>query len=133
MTAAFRFDVWEEKLRPEAGIPFFQNIISQVFIGAALLFNAVAWALPLVFVSRERDIVILHYNVYFGVDLVGFYWQLLIPAALGLVFLAAHVALSAFLYNRAKDRVAAYLLLLGAAFVEFSVAVAAGALSLVNY
>lgn len=131
--AAFRFDAWEEKLQKEAGIPFFQNVISQVFIGAALLFNIVAWALPIAFVSREREIVILHYNVYFGVDLVGAYWQLLLAPALGLLFFGANLALAAYLYNRAKERAGAYALLLGAGFVQFAVAVASGALSLVNY
>lgn len=73
------------------------------FIGAAALL-AMLWAfllwrgLPL----RVNAFIPLHYNIYFGVDLIGPWYGIFSPAALGTVAFLLNGLLLLFLYERRR-------------------------------
>ncbi|MFH1426593.1 MAG: hypothetical protein ABIG66_04175 [Candidatus Kerfeldbacteria bacterium] len=51
--------------------------VSAVLLAVALVLNAGAWAVILWKLPYTSDPVFLHYNIYFGIDLTGSWYELL--------------------------------------------------------
>lgn len=111
---------------------FFRNTIVRTLLSVAFLMNVATWLVLLFAVSPKRGTVILHYNVYLGVDMVGPYGQVFLVPAIGLLFLVVNGFLAAFLYN-SWERIAAYMLLLAGTMIEFGVLIASISVALVNF
>lgn len=130
---ANRLKAWSEKvISDQKGATFFENMIVRFSLTGAIFFNVVAWVLIGIFISSDQLAVILHYNVYFGVDLIGDGVQAYLLPAAGLTLGAVNVGLARWFY-RYRERIGAYLLLLGVLMIEFGVALASGSVALVNY
>lgn len=95
------------------GIPFFGNSIVRSLLLIQVVL-AVALVVFLALFLRPSDaLTVLHYNVYFGVDLLGAWWQLSILPGVALLFVFMNLMLSYRFYAIQHERIAAYLLLLG--------------------
>jgi hypothetical protein len=116
----------------DVGKSFFENTIVRFSLLAGVLLNLSAWVLLGLFIRPERSVVILHYNVYFGVDVIGVWQQAYLLPAIGLLLFGLDVFLAGWFYGK-KERVASYVLLLASIMVELGVAVASGGIVLVNY
>lgn len=128
-----RLRSWSEKVTSEQkGATFFENMIVRFSLTGALLFQIVAWVLTIVFIPSDQSGVILHYNVYFGVDLIGDGIQTYLVPAVGLVLGLVNMSLARWFYIH-KERVVSYILLLGLIMIEFGLALASGSVVLVNY
>jgi hypothetical protein len=114
------------------GKTFWQNILIRISCGVSLVLNAAAWLVLLLLVSSSRDRVILHYNVYLGVDIVGARYQVYWVPAVGLLFWLVNLVLARFLYAH-QERIAAYLLLLVNVMLQFGIIIASISIDLVNY
>jgi hypothetical protein len=112
---------------------FLENVIVRFSLLGALLLNAASWIVLVIFIRREQAVVILHYNVYFGVDLIGDWQQVYLLPAIGLLFLTGNTLLAGWFYGRLKERIGAYLLLLASLIVEFGVLIASGSVAFINY
>lgn len=111
---------------------YFRNHIVAWLIIASFIANLASWLTIKIFLKPVDFPIILHYNVYFGVDMVGdwrqTYWLPIIGLALFLVnlFLALH-------FYRQKERIASYLLLIGALMIQLSLVVASVSIIIINY
>jgi hypothetical protein len=104
------------------GASFLENaFIKNFLIGAGFLL-VIGWGILIAFIRPRETPLILHYNVYFGVDLIGIWWQAYILQGIATLLLIVHVVLARAFYMR-KDRFAAYILLLAANFVLFGVVI----------
>ena len=84
---------------------FFQSgIVHWVFIGALIL-NVVNWGLIAYFIRPVDFPIILHYNVYFGVDVIGDWWQVYYLPLIGLLIWREYNFWAIFL--SAKERIVA--------------------------
>ena len=111
---------------------FFKNAIIQWVMIVSLLLNGACWGV-LVFFIRSVDFpIILHYNVYFGVDIIGDWWQAYFLPLIALSVMAVNVLLAHFFYKN-EERVISYLLLLASLIVQISAAIAIGAIIRINY
>ncbi len=111
---------------------FFQNPIVDWLLILNLLINFVNWLVLIFFLQPVDFPLILHYNVYFGVDLKGNYTKaFLIPLA-GFLLTLINFWLSFYLY-REKERIASYLLLLAALMVQTSLLIYSLSLIIINY
>lgn len=70
-------------------------------VGVALL-NAGSWALLYFTIHAQEDPIFLHYNIYFGVDLIGQWYRLYLMPLIGLAVAAVDTVLAAALYRRAR-------------------------------
>lgn len=71
----------------------------------ACLFHAAIWVLIIVKllpISRELEFLSLHYNIFFGVDLVGQWYKIFLIPVVGLVFLILNLFLIIFFYKKEK-------------------------------
>lgn len=100
-----------------------------IFIAAANLAN---WAALKIFIQPVDLPIIIHYNVYFGVDMLGDWKNLFLMPAIGLVLCLINFSLSLYFYRR-KERIASYLLLMATLMIQLSLLVASVSVIIINY
>lgn len=122
----------KEKVRHFLAQEFFKNgLVHWVLIGSFFV-NLADWGLLAFFVRPVDFLIILHYNVYFGVDILGSWQEAYFLPAVGTFFLAMNVFLGYFFYQR-KERIATYLFLLGAFIVQAGVLIAEASIIKINF
>ncbi len=120
------------KIRSFFAADYFQSHIVRwllVFIGVANLAN---WAALKIFIQPVDLPIILHYNVYFGVDMLGGWKNLFLLPATGLILFLINFFLSLYFYKR-KERIAGYLLLIATLMIQLSLIVASVSAIIINY
>jgi len=100
---------WHDKL-------VFANFV--VSVGINLFF----WIFLILKLNKLEDIVPLHYNIYFGIDMIGSKAELLKMPALGLFILLVNIFLAFRIYKH--ERVNAYFLLFGNSLVQIFLLIA---------
>jgi hypothetical protein len=111
---------------------FLRNPIVFFLLIAVLLLNLASLVVLSVFIEKSDSPVILHYNVYFGVDLIGDWWQIYIMPGMGLFFAATNLFLAAHFYQQ-KERIASYCLMLASLIIEVGVFISSVSIALINY
>lgn len=111
---------------------FFRSaLVHWVLIGSIIL-NAINWGLIAYFIRPVDFLIVLHYNVYFGVDVIGDWWQVYLLPLIGLIILIANTILGYMFYQK-KERLAAHLLMLATFIVQIGVTVGVAGLLAINY
>ena len=62
----------------------------RVLLASSIILNLATWCVVIFWMPYTSDSVILHYNTYFGVDLSGRWWQLLIAPFFGAAVIGTH-------------------------------------------
>jgi len=75
-------------------------ITTLIFLAVAL--QTAIWVYLIVNVGPSLDRVFLHYNIVFGVDLVGPWWNLYYLPLIGFIMLTINTAFSYFIYKTDK-------------------------------
>ncbi|PIR75168.1 MAG: hypothetical protein COU34_04355 [Candidatus Magasanikbacteria bacterium CG10_big_fil_rev_8_21_14_0_10_43_9] len=104
-----------------------QNII---LLGSSLLLNIASWVWLLVNIRPSVGQVFLHYNILFGVDLVGSWYSVLSLPIAGFFIILLNAVLGWFLYK--QDHFAAYLLNAIAVLVNIFLLVSSALLVFLN-
>lgn len=124
---------WEKMLaRSEGGVDFWHNGIVRTLLTAATVPLLLCLGLVLYAIRPGGTSLVLHYNVYFGVDLLGVWWQVYMLPLLGVLFLLLHTFLAKRFYD-SVERIACYLMLLSAGMLAFGVLVASIGIVFINY
>ena len=97
----------------------------------AILANAGIWAALLLTVQKSDQPIILHYNIYFGVDAGGDWRNVYLMPAFSLALLLANLILSRFFYY--KERMASYIFAAIALLVQLLMAVGVTSIILINF
>ncbi|TAK97075.1 hypothetical protein EPO05_00220 [Patescibacteria group bacterium] len=118
--------------RSTGGYGFFQNSLVHWMLIAACFLNVGTWLAMAFFVRPVDYPIILHYNVYFGVDIMGDWWQAYSLPGVALVFLLINLSMAYTFYAR-KERIAAYLFLIAAFFVQLGITIASATIIRINY
>lgn len=116
----------------DLGTPFLKNDIVRIILVLSLF--------PLLgsFVILGSTIfpisipIILRYNVYFGVSLLGDWWQVYVFPIAGIFLYGIHVLLARHYYGL-RERIASYLVLLAGFFMGSGILLIAIALGIVNF
>ncbi|MAF25423.1 hypothetical protein CL634_07605 [bacterium] len=94
----------------------------------SIIFNISLWAILWLGVPAGSDII-LHYNIYFGVDSIGNQWQTLFSPAWGLVILLVNNLIAGIV---SRDNISKYFLLGLAAFIQLILLIAGVATVIIN-
>ncbi|MFA6424373.1 MAG: hypothetical protein WCV83_03640 [Candidatus Magasanikbacteria bacterium] len=86
------------------------------------LFQLFMWVYAAMYVRATSDQIFLHYNVVFGVDLIGEWWKILVVPFGGLLIFLLNFSLSWYCYS--TDKILARFLTFIAALLNLSLAVA---------
>lgn len=101
-----------------------------ILLGISFLINIISWAWLYFAVPKGSFPFILHYNIYFGRDLLGERLALFQIPLVGLVILTINFALGYFLFN--KDKFLAWVVLASTIALELLVLYASGIIISVN-
>lgn len=101
-----------------------------IFRGGLLIFIAL-FALVAFFIRPDSGTVILRYNSFFGVDLLGAWWQAYLVPGICLSFFLINLSLALLLFRR-QSLLAALIFLYGALMVVVSGALATTTLIFIN-
>jgi hypothetical protein len=124
--------VTEEIPDADEGATFFGNPLVRSLIAASSAIILLSFVAISLFVIRgSSGTIVLHFNVYFGVDIVGSPWQALLIPAMSLLFLLLNIGL-AYRFYVVRERVAAHILLFAAFLSALSAGVVTAALSFIN-
>lgn len=86
----------------------------------------------MIFMRVGNPAAILHYNVYFGVDVIGNWWQSYLNPLMGFLIMIVNFVLALAFYNL-KERIASYILLLANLIVQFGLVITSVTVALINY
>lgn len=93
----FRF---KKKLSPTEGL--LSDRSSQILLVVGLLFNISAWIYLLINIKPQTNPIFLHYNIYFGVDLIGDWYRIYQIPLIGIIIYFVNLYLSYILYKKGK-------------------------------
>ena len=103
-------------------------------MGIALLFQISAWWQAIfIYKHLSGQLLILHYNIDFGIDLVGEPWHIFLYPLYGLGIFLLNWTVSAFLHRRQYFRLFANLLLTAALLFGLFVSLALMFIYLINF
>ena len=111
---------------------YFRNIIIVWLLILSLAANMANWIILKLLIQPVDFPIILHYNVYFGVDLRGNYWQVFGIPLIGLFLFLINGLLSLKTYQ-GGERIASYLLLMAALMIQINLIVYSLSVILINY
>ena len=109
---------------------FYRDKIVRFNAVVCLLLNIIVWA-GLLWQSRTfSESIPLHYNIYFGIDLYGPWYQILLIPEVGLAVILINFSVGGFLY--AKEKLLSYFSVGLASFIQLILLLAAFAIVYVN-
>jgi hypothetical protein len=111
---------------------YFKSAIALWLIILSLAVNLVDWVILGIFIKPADFPIILHYNVYFGVDMMGNYKLVFFLPFIGLILFLVNFFLSLYFYHH-KERIASYLLLMAAFMIQLSLFVSILSVIIINY
>lgn len=114
------------------GVPFFENMIVRTLLGVNIFFCAISFGLLGYFIRPTENLLVLHYNVYFGVDIQGVWWQVFILPIAGTLFSLGHLFF-AYRFYRQSERIAAYLMLFSSGLLNIGMVIGSASIVFINY
>jgi len=81
---------------------YFKNWPIFITTVVSLCMNVATWVWLLIEIRPQTDPVFLHYNILFGVDYVGEWWQVLYLPISGLVIIVVNAVMGWLLFGRDK-------------------------------
>lgn len=111
---------------------FLRNKIIRWTLFLSLGFNLANWLALRIFIEPVDLPIILHYNVYFGVDIFGNWKEAFFSPAIGLTILLINSSLALFFYNN-KERIIGHILLLSSLMIQLLMLIYSISLIVINY
>lgn len=116
----------------EKSVSFFKNTLVRTLLSANVLFLCASFLVLGYFIRPSENLFILHYNVYFGVEIQGIWWQVFILPLAGTLFFFGHLFFAGRFYKK-SERIASYLMLLGAWLISVGIMIASAGIAFINY
>ncbi len=111
---------------------FFSSKFALWFLAVGLFINLAGWISIWIFIDQTAQKIILHYNVYFGVDIKDDPKKVYFLPLIALIIYLLNFLL-AFYFYRKRERIATYILLIASLMVQFTVAISIASIILINY
>jgi len=121
-----------EKIKLFFGQEYFKNRIVLWLLSLGIFLNVIIWLLLKFLLRSGGSSIILHYNVYFGVDSIGASHEVYVLPFIGCIIFFLNLFLSFYFYIK-KERVASYVLLLTMLMVQGGLLISAISVIIINY
>jgi hypothetical protein len=90
----------EEAIGSLTKVKFFKNRMNRLAMLLIFLSNLTAWAYIGLKIKPQANPIYLHYNIYFGVDLIGPWHRAFLMPAVGLLLILINPTIAFFLYKK---------------------------------
>ena len=108
----------------------FKDRIFSIFFFVSIFLNILLWIFILWQIKPGADPVYLHYNIYFGIDLIGSYFRLYFMPLSGLIIFLLNAVISAIIYK--QEKIISYFLIIISACTQVFLWVATVLIVLIN-
>lgn len=109
---------------------YIKKLSTRGFFAIGLALNLFVWLWLWLHIPRELDELFLHYNILFGVDLIGPAWHVYLVPLSGLIILLVNFIVGWTLYK--KEPFASHILNFTACFIQLFLVIDAYLLVLLN-
>lgn len=93
-----------------------QDRFFSIVFSAAIVLNLVIWVLLYFKIPHFGGFLPLHYNIYFGVDLTGMWYELIMIPVVGLFIILANFILATLVHS--QEKILGYFLLSAALLAQ---------------
>ncbi len=115
-------------------IQVFESFFARIYLILILFFNFLSWILVgFINYKAQGNLLILHYDVDFGVDLLGLASKLYIIPLLGLIFFLLNSVLLSVFLNFSEFKFLAHLILAATLLINLLLFASLGPVYLVNF
>jgi hypothetical protein len=111
---------------------FFRNKVVLWMVISSVVLNIANWLLLGWFIRPVDYSIILHYNVYFGVDIIGNWKAVFVLPGIGLLLFFINSFLALYFYRK-LERIACHILLMASLMMQMSLLIASLSVILINY
>ena len=111
---------------------FIKNPLLSALFGISILINLLNFIVLFFFVKDLKKSIILHYNVYRGVDFFGDSFYVFLMTLVGTFFLAINLFLAYYFFSK-KERMLSHVLSLTALITPLGLTVSSTSIIIVNY
>ncbi|MDD3498042.1 MAG: hypothetical protein PHH24_00880 [Candidatus Moranbacteria bacterium] len=111
---------------------FIKNPLLSLIFGISILINLINFTALFLFLRRLNNVIILHYNVYLGVDIFGHRRQALFMPFVGFFFILVNLILAYYFFSQ-KERLISHVLSLTTLIIQLGLTVAGASIIMVNY
>ncbi len=112
--------------------PFFQNPLLVLMFGFSFLLSVANFLTLFYFIKKLNNLIILHYNVYLGVDLIGDGRQILLMPLVGFCFMLINLLLAIYFFDK-KERILSHILSLITLLSQMGIVIASASIIVVNF
>jgi hypothetical protein len=109
---------------------YIKNIPNLIMLSSSLVLNLVVWFWLFWQIRPQEEQIFLHYNILFGVDLVGSWWRIVFVPLSGLLIFIINAILGWLLFG--KDKFASYILNAVSIFCQIFLLIVASLLVFLN-
>lgn len=95
---------------------YYNDKVIKINLFLSLFVNVGLWLLVIWQTKNLGELISLHYNIYFGIDLLGFWYQIYLLPGLGLLFFLINFVLAGLFYS--KEKIISYFLIGGSTFSQ---------------
>lgn len=85
-----------------SNIKFFKSKLNIWFWIITLFFNLLIWIYIYFKIKPQVEPIFLHYNIYFGIDLIGKWYRIYLFPLSGLLILIINIIFSSFVFKKEK-------------------------------
>lgn len=110
--------------------PYFEDRLIKVNLFSSLMLNIIIWGILFLQVNNLSKEIPLHYNIYFGIDLFGPWYQLFVLPLLGVGFLLLNFFLGAVYFS--KEKIISYFLAGASSLIQILLIIATLAILSIN-
>ena len=109
---------------------YYRDPIIRINFLFSFLANLSLWLILIGQAKNFDELISLHYNIYFGIDLVGYWYQIFLLPILGLGFFIINFMIASIIYNR--EKILSYFLAGTSSFVQIILTTSAIFIILIN-
>ncbi|MAF13962.1 MAG: hypothetical protein CMI53_03645 [Parcubacteria group bacterium] len=109
---------------------FFNDKVIKGNLLFSILVNIFLWIFLVWQVKSFPDLISLHYNIYFGIDLLGSKYQLFLLPVLGLIFFFINLLIGSMVYT--KEKILSYFLSGASTLSQFIFLIAVAFITIIN-
>ena len=93
-----------------------QDWYAQLMLFLAIIANLAMWIIIYQRIEPTRDLIALHYTIYFGINFIGEWYKILYIPFLGIFIGCVNALFGHFLYN--KNKIGSYILITSAFVIQ---------------
>lgn len=102
--------------------PYWRDRFNIIVIATSVLVNLTIWLLLFFKITPQNAPVVLHYNIYFGIDFIDQWHKVYFIPSIGLLFIILNLVISQTIYK--QEKLAAHFLSSSSLFIQVLLVIA---------